>query len=148
MRLPLAVLLACITFAHASCQGLYVTQGTTGQMSVIVDEATGKAAPVGPSLSSLGFAVPTQCTPSAIDTTGKWYYTVAQNASSASPRPWLVVAAELATGLVRKAQLLPPILQAQEGGGACDYSLTADGSWHAYVSIATPPPSSRLVVGR
>lgn len=124
----------------ATAQGLYFTNSSTEQL-LLVDFATGKTVPDGPGLASQGFQVPS-CTPSAIDTTGKWYYTLAKNASH--PGPWIAIAAELVGGNIRKAYPLPALFPPQLD--ACDHTITADGSWHAYISAVTP--DNRLVSGR
>jgi hypothetical protein len=57
------------------------------------------------------------------------------------------LAIHLADGSVRKSEPLPDIFSPSLA--ACQHSLTADGAWHAYVSVVDPSSiSPHLVVGR
>jgi hypothetical protein len=138
----------------ASSQGLWAVQPGTGQL-VLIDPTSGSTTPVGVGLAALGWAVPTDgCSPTAIDTTGKWLYVLVRNASSAamiSSRddvPWTIVSVELRDGTIRKSYPLPPTFPPSLP--ACAHALTEDGGWHVYVSAVpvTPGAGPTLVVGR
>lgn len=117
----------------------------SGQLSR-VDQSSGSLTPIGLGLASLGWALPADgCSPSAIDTTGKWIYVLARNGSAAAA-PWWALGVELADGTVRKAYALPaaypPALR------ACEHALSADGSWHGYISAITRDSAPRLLITR
>jgi hypothetical protein len=58
-----------------------------------------------------------------------------------------LLAIHLADGTVRKSEPLPDIFPPSLA--ACQHSLTADGAWHAYVSVVDPSSIlPHLVVGR
>jgi hypothetical protein len=144
--LPLSALLALgvlVAPSHASSQGLYIMQPTTGTIE-LVNYTSNARTPVGTGIGALGWEVPSDCSPTAIDTTGKWMYVMARNASGS---PWSVVSVELRDGSIRKVYELPssfpPTL------GACEHTITEDGDWHAYVSAAVNVDGVvRLVVWR
>ena len=130
----LALLLCALASVAASLQGLYTTLPTSGQM-LLVDWAMGNASSVGASLEAQGWRVPT-CTPSSIDPTNKWYFTLARNSSLAVNSPWNVVTASLADGGVVASAPLPPSFPSVQN--ACDYALCAGGALEVFVSVETP----------
>lgn len=130
-----------IRSATSSLQGLYATLPATGQL-LLLDWGTGNASAVGASLSAQGWRVP-ECTPSAIDPTNKWYYTLARNASAPSGSPWSLVTASLADGSVVASAPLPPCYPPELA--ACDHALCAGGALEVFVSVETP--HARVVAG-
>jgi hypothetical protein len=146
LRLVVALGLLLVN-VQGACQGLYMTQPVTGQMQMI-DWMKGNITNIGPTLASQGWIIP-DCTPAAIDTTGKWYYTLARNSSLGASSPWVVVAARLIDGTVRKSEPLPPSFPASLL--ACQHTFTADGSWHVFISAVYTNSSTgvdTLISGR
>jgi len=128
----------------ASLQGLYQLDAV-GQLAR-VEPASGRRTAIGRSLASVGWALPPDgCSPTAIDTTGKWIYTFARNASAPPGARWQVLGIELANASVRKWYALPaefpPSLR------ACDHTLTEDGAWHVYVTAVTRHAATPRLVG-
>ena len=144
----LAALAACsATLSMGALQGLYAVGPAAGQLAR-VNQSSGALAPIGAGLASQGWALPGDgCSPSAIDTTGKWIYVLARNASAPpAASPWWALGVELVDGTVRKAyalpQAYPPSLR------ACDHALAADGSWHGFLTAVTRGSEPRLLVTR
>ena len=130
-----------LALCNASSEGLYAL--LPGGQLALLNTSSGQPARVGPSLAAQGFTVP-DCSPSAIDSTEKLFFTLARNASAAPSSPWLLVAAGLADGAVRLALALPPAFP--PGLGACAHALSTDGSAHAFVA-AFPGAPPRLLAG-
>ena len=127
-----------LNIAHSTQQGLYITLPASGQMQ-LVDPTTGGTTNDGAPLASQGWLVP-PCTPSAIDPTGKWYYTLARNASLGVRSPWNIVSAWLDGGNTRTAFPLPAYFPVDLA--ACDHALSADGGWHVFVAVELPLPAA------
>jgi hypothetical protein len=130
---------------HGASQGFYLLLPKTAQL-LLTDLASGAQTPVGAGLPP-AWEAPSDCTPTAIEQTGKWAYTFARPAGAPpASTPWSVVAMELRDGSVRKAYSLPaafpPTLP------ACGHALAEDGGWHAYVAAVTPGASPRLLLWR
>ena len=136
--------------ARGSSQGLYAIAPVTAQL-LLVNESIGTRSPVGPGLAALGWVVPSDCSPTATDTTGKWLYTFARRAAAApaAATPWSVLALELRDGSIRKEYQLPAAFPPSLD--ACEHGLAEDGAWHAYVSAVTRSAAQqapRVVVWR
>ena len=144
-----ATALVCLSLfcgASASSQGLYALAPVTGQL-LLVNQTSGARSPIGAGLAGLGWVVPKDCTPTAVDTTGNWMYTFARRQGAAPTAPWSVLSLELRDGSIRKAYELPPPFPPSLS--ACEHGLAEDGAWHAYVAAVTrdaQPP--RLLVWR
>jgi hypothetical protein len=144
-----SILAAIFTLmVDASQQGLYISIPDSGQLQS-VDWITGNTSCIGTPLARQGWIVP-NCTPSAIDPTGKWFYTLARNSSNPSrTSPWYIVSAWLADGSTRTAAPLPPSFPSELG--ACDFALTSDGGWHVYIAVqvsgGTSPASVSVLAG-
>jgi hypothetical protein len=119
---------------HASSQGLYIISPPFGQLT-LVNYTSNERINIGRGISSLGWDIPHDCSPTAIDTTGKWMYVFARNSSVPSPSPWHVLSIELRDGSIRKDYALPPIFPPTLS--ACEHSISEDGGWHAYVTAVT-----------
>lgn len=141
--------LRCHT-AEASLQGLYVLTAGHGQLQ-LVDPSTGAATAVGAPLSSSGFVLE-DCVPTAIDTTGKWLYTLARNRTGTSTTPTgqsqaplTLVAVQLADGVIHRSTYPLPPQGFDSAAAACDHTIASDGNgWHAYVTaIVTTKRASR-----
>ena len=137
----------------ASSQGLYELS-LSGQLS-LVNTTTGKRSPIGAPLTTSGWVMPADgCSPTAVDTTGKWIYTWARNATAVAAAaataavtpPWWVLGVELLSGMVRKAYPLPAVFPPDLP--ACAHAIAADSGWHAYVALITRDTSPRLVTYR
>jgi hypothetical protein len=133
--------------ARGSSQGLYAIAPVTGQL-LLVNASDGTRSPVGPGLAALGWVVPSDCSPTAVDTTGKWAYTFARRAGAAAATPWSVLALELRDGSIRKEYALPAAFPPSLS--ACEHGLAEDGAWHAYISAVTRSAAQapRVVVWR
>jgi hypothetical protein len=141
----IALLTACAALASASSQGLYTIEPFTGQL-MLVNWTSALRTPIGGGIASLGWKVPADCTPTAVDTTGKWLYTFARRQDAPDSAPWSVLSLELRDGTIRKVYELPhafpPALD------ACEHTLAEDGGWHAYVLAVTRDAAPRLIVYR
>ena len=102
---------------------------------MLVNYTSNERTAIGKGISVLGWEVPKDCSPTAIDTTGKWMYIFARNASVPSPSPWHVLSLELRDGSIRKDYALPPIFPPSLS--ACDHAISEDGGWHAFVTAVT-----------
>jgi hypothetical protein len=141
---------SCFSLSVASLQGLYATLPLSGQLQ-LVDRDSGKTSNIGSPLASLGWLVPA-CTPSAIDPTNKWYFSLAHNATEAklsnSTGPWYLVTVSLEDGSVVTATALPPCLPTQ--AAACDFALSPGGALDVFVATEVPDsaaPGGYRVVG-
>ena len=143
----LAALAACsATLSMGALQGLYAVGPAAGQLAR-VNQSSGALTPIGAGLAPQGWALPDDgCSPSAIDTTGKWIYVLARNASAPAVAPWWALGVELADGTVRKAYPLPQAYPSSLR--ACDHALAADGSWHGFITAITRDSQPRLLVTR
>ena len=119
------------TGVRASLQGLYTLLPPSGQLALL-NTTTGAATPVGQPLTAYGWVPSVDCSPSAIDTTGKWMYVLARN--NTGDGPLAVVSLELADGSIRAANTLPDRLPATLS--PCDIAFAADGTWHVYLAAA------------
>lgn len=139
----LCVLGGIVGTSHAYSQGLYVLQPLTGAIE-LVNYTSNTRTPVGTGIAHFGWHVPLDCSPTTIDTTGKWMYVMARVADDS---PWSVISMELRDGSIRKVYELPPSFPPSLC--ACDHSIAEDGDWHAYVSAVTNAGAEpRLVVWR
>ena len=140
----ICLLALLITPTASASQGFYLIQPRTAQL-LLTDLTTGAQMPLGAGLPA-PWEAPPDCTPTAIEQTGKWAYTFARPAGGAPGAPWSVVAMELRDGSVRKAYALPaafpPALP------ACAHALAEDGGWHAYVAAVTQDSQPRLLLWR
>ena len=138
------LVLLLLTPTRAASQGFYLLAPRTAQL-LLTDLATGAQTPLGTGLPA-PWEAPSDCTPTAIEQTGKWAYTFARPAGAAPGTPWSVAAMELRDGSVRKAYALPaafpPALP------ACAHALAEDGGWHAYVAAVTQDSAPRLLLWR
>ena len=141
----LVFLTALAATAIASSQGLYAIGPFAGQLT-LVNFTSGARTAIGGGISQLGWAVPADCTPTAVDTTGKWLYTFARRQDAPASSPWSVISLELRDGTIRKVYELPPAFPPTLD--ACEHTLAEDGGWHAYVSAVTRDAVPRLVMYR
>lgn len=145
MFLRLAFLLALLpAAARCASQGFYLLAPRTAQL-LLTDLASGAQTPVGAGLPP-PLQAPADCTPTAIEQTGKWAYTFARAAGAPPAAPWSVAAMELRDGSVRKMYALPPAFP--PALPACAHALAEDGGWHAYVAAVTRDAAPRLVLWR
>jgi hypothetical protein len=105
------ITVALSMLAGASLQGLYVTWPETAQLTLLSnwnqDNVTAATeTPVGVPLSDKGFSAP-MCSPSTIQTTGKWYYTLAKNTSAGgfNTTPWNLISVFLDGSTIRAVQV-------------------------------------------
>lgn len=132
-----------ISTSYASSQGLYILQPSTGTIELL-NYTSNSRSPIGPGISTLGWQVPNDCSPTAIDTTGKWMYVMARNTSDS---PWSVISVELRDGSIRKVYELPPSFPSSLL--ACEHTIAEDGDWHAYVSAVVKVDNDpRLIIWR
>jgi hypothetical protein len=118
----------------------------TGQI-LLLNATSNERLPIGTGLAAQGWATPADCTPTAIDTTGKWIYTFARRLGAPSSSPWSVLSMELRDGSIRKIYSLPA--QFPPTLAACEHALAEDGGWHAYVSAVTVRAAEpRLLMAR
>lgn len=125
---------ALLRLGGSTQQGLYAMLPESGQL-LLVDWLTGNATKVGVSLAEQGWLVP-ECTPAAIDPTGKWWYSLARNASLGPSSPWNVVSTWLVDGTTRTAAPLPDVFPPDLP--ACAHALFADGGWHVFTAAEIP----------
>mmetsp|Transcript_31193 Transcript_31193/g.76099 ORF Transcript_31193/g.76099 Transcript_31193/m.76099 type:complete len:467 (+) Transcript_31193:25-1425(+) len=148
-----ALTLLAFTYpALASLQGLYLTVPPSGQLRR-VDVATlgvvGESEDVGLPLEANGYVMP-GCVPSAVDQTGKWFFTLARPGNDSGR--WHLVGMLMEDGSIRTDQVLPDIFPPSLE--ACDHSLETDGGWMVMVSavvgeeVSESSHGSRLVVAR
>ena len=144
--LPRAFLALALLPAAARCasQGFYLLAPRTAQL-LLTDLASGAQTPIGAGLPA-PWQAPPDCTPTAVEQTGKWAYTFARRAGAPPAAPWSVAAMELRDGSVRKIYALPPAFP--PALPACAHALAEDGGWHAYVAAATRDAAPRLVLWR
>ena len=144
--LPRAFLALALLPAAARCasQGFYLLAPRTAQL-LLTDLASGAQTPIGAGLPA-PWQAPPDCTPTAVEQTGKWAYTFARRAGAPPAAPWSVAAMELRDGSVRKAYALPPAFPPSLP--ACAHALAEDGGWHAYVAAVTRDASPRLLLWR
>jgi hypothetical protein len=134
--------------AMASSQGMYIIEPISGQL-MLTNWTSNERTAIGDGIASFGWTVPTDCTPTAVDTTGKWLYTFARRHNileSLESTPWSVISIELRDGTIRKVYELPDAFPPTLS--ACEHTLAEDGEWHAYVSAITHDVEPRLVMNR
>lgn len=130
---------------HAASQGFYLLAPKTAQL-LLTDLTSGAQTPLGTGLPS-PLEAPSDCTPTAIEQTGKWAYTFARpSGSPPDTTPWSIVAMELRDGSIRKVYTLPPSFP--PGLPACAHALAEDGGWHAYVGAVTRDAHPRFLLWR
>ena len=145
LGLLLVSLVILLPAALGASQGLYLLAPTTGQL-LLLNATSGERAPIGQGLASLGWSAPPDCSPTAIDTTGKWLYTFARRTGAPSTAPWSVLSLELRDGSIRKEYTLPPAFPPSLA--ACEHALAEDGGWHLFVTSVTRDAAPRLLVAR
>jgi hypothetical protein len=130
--------------SQGASQGFYLLAPQTAQL-FLTDLSGGAQTPIGDGLP-LGWAAPSDCTPTASEQTGKWLYTFARASGSPAGAPWSVLAMEMRDGSLRKVYNLPnsfpPALP------ACAHAVAEDGGWHAYVAAVTRDADPRLIMWR
>lgn len=136
------MLASFISSVSGSSQGLYVTMPTNGQL-LLVNASSNARTPIGTGLS--GWLVPA-CSPTAVDTTGKWIYAFARHTGDGPTSPWTLLSLELRDGTIRKSYELPSAFS--PALAACDHALAEDGSWHAFLAAVTHDATPRLIVYR
>ena len=146
MHLLLLALSALVGCALSASQGFYLLAPTTAQL-LLTDLESGAQTPVGAGLPP-AWQAPPDCTPTAVEQTGKWAYSLARRAGAPpAATPWSVVAMELRDGSIRKIYELPPAFPPSLP--ACAHALAEDGGWHAYVAAVTRDAASpRLLLWR
>jgi hypothetical protein len=144
--LLLLALSALVDSALSASQGFYLLAPFTAQL-LLTDLDSGAQTPVGAGLPP-AWQAPADCTPTAIEQTGKWAYSFARPAGAPpAATPWSVVAMELRDGSIRKAYELPAAFPPSLP--ACAHALAEDGGWHAYVAAVTRDAASpRLLLWR
>jgi hypothetical protein len=144
-RYRCASLAALLAAAHCASQGFYLLSPGTAQL-LLTDLASGAQTAVGAGLPP-AWRAPADCTPTAVEQTGKWAYTFARPAGAPpSTTPWSLLAMELRDGTVRKAYALPPAFPPSLP--ACAHAVAEDGGWHAFVAAVTRGASPRLLLWR
>lgn len=126
-----AATLYAATLAGGAQEGLY-TMDTSGQLW-IVDAAVGNRSAVGAALTASGWAVPSDCSPSAVDTTVKLLFLLARPLS-APAAPWHLLGVQLSDGMVALAVPLPTAFPPSLA--ACEHVLTEDGSCHVFIAAS------------
>jgi hypothetical protein len=146
MHRLLLALSALVDGALSASQGFYLLAPFTAQL-LLTDLDSGAQTPVGAGLPP-AWQAPADCTPTAIEQTGKWAYSFARPAGAPpAATPWSVVAMELRDGSIRKAYELPAAFPPSLP--ACAHALAEDGGWHAYVAAVTRDAASpRLLLWR
>lgn len=144
MQLTLAFAFAALSAVHGSSQGFYLLAAKSATL-LLTDLESGAQTPLGTGLPP-GLQAPSDCTPTAIDQTGKWAYTFARAPGAPSSTPWSVVSMELRDGSVRKEYALPAAFPPELP--ACAHALAEDGGWHAYVAAVTRDRAPRFVLWR
>lgn len=130
---------------YGASQGFYLLAPKTAQL-LLTDLSTGAQTPICGGLDPLAWEAPADCTPTAVEQTGKWVYTFARAPGAPPGAPWSVVAMELRDGSVRKAYALPAAFPPDLP--ACAHAVAEDGGWHAYVAAVTRGASPRLIMWR
>eukprot|EP00040_Diaphanoeca_grandis_P040155 m.261409 g.261409 ORF g.261409 m.261409 type:complete len:381 (+) comp42140_c0_seq1:102-1244(+) len=126
-------LLVFCTLLHGgmgSSQGLYVLTPMKGQL-MLVNWTTGTSTPVGDPLSKSGWWLDA-CSPTTLDQTGKWIYTLARRGNATGPLT--LVAMQLADGVVHRATYTLASQGFDPSASACDHAVASAGDWFAYVS--------------
>lgn len=126
MRGLLSLAVGCV----GSLEGLYVLEGTTGQLQQ-VNRTDGSRTAVGTPLAGSGWAIEDACAPVTVDQTIKIHYTLAR--PSASPESvWTLVGASLQDGSILSHVPLPTYFRNE--AKACEYTLDIDDNDRVLVS--------------
>ena len=131
----IAMVLVAVDLASASLEGLYGLSPGDGQM-YFINSTSGEETPVGSSLKSKGFSVD-ECTPTDLDTTGKWMYTLGRNISQGASAPLVLLAMQLVDAELHPARYsLPQVAGFNPNATACEHTIVAGYGWMAYVTAS------------
>eukprot|EP00041_Stephanoeca_diplocostata_P033245 m.1094150 g.1094150 ORF g.1094150 m.1094150 type:complete len:360 (+) comp24300_c0_seq8:324-1403(+) len=140
-----AHVLVVLQIVRSSSEGLYTMSPVLGQLNR-VNWRTGSNTAVGTSLEQKGWEVPA-CSPAAVDTTGKWYYTLVHRktgwnaankgtggtSGSVQASNLYLIDVWMSDGMIRGTgfaipQAFPVDVKAEK------YSLIALGGWDVYIA--------------